>query len=220
MARKIPARDIVIDLVGGMSKTELMDKYGLSPGQVRRILQQVARERTARAAAIATDLKAGLSDSELRDKHQLSARGLARVLKALIEGKLVTAADLDRRHAGASDSVIVNIRRDTRHAPTVTITVFDHHNPGRRCLLRDISEHGLAVVGTDVCVNQRKTFAVLGDDFGEVAPFELEAQCRWVRQPGPEDLPIAGFEITKISQEDLIKLRLFVERFSHLPSDG
>ena len=220
MARKIPARDIVVDLRGGMPKAELMEKYGLSPREFRRILRQVARERTVRAAAIATDLRAGLSDPELTRKYQLSEEGLAKVLKALAQDEWITQADLQRRRSPASDSVIVNVRRTTRHIPVLTIAVFDHHSPGRRCVLRDISEQGLAVVGTDVCVNQRKTFAVLGDEFGEVAPFELEAKCRWVQQTGPDDLPIAGFEITRISQEDLVRLRVFVERFSRYSHDG
>ncbi len=79
---------------------------------------------------------------------------------------------------------------------------------------RNVSEHGLAVAGIDVQEGDTRRILVLGDDFGEVAPFEFQAVCRWTRRGASHEQPMAGFEITNISQKDSERLSDFIARFT------
>jgi hypothetical protein len=73
------------------------------------------------------------------------------------------------------------------------VTICEVGKPGTRYLVRDISENGIGVTGINAQIDETKSLAVVGDEFGEIAPFEFEAQCRWARQLEPDGAICAGF---------------------------
>jgi uncharacterized protein (DUF433 family) len=218
MTRKIVAKEILADIRAGMGRSELMEKYALSSLELQHAFDQIARERETRARAIATDLRQGVSDLELMKTYQLSASAFHRILKTLLDRGFITQDDLKNKSPSGFDVVILDLRKEARHVPAIPITICDATNQKdcaeNRHVLRDISGHGLAVKGIDVQVHDIRRIILLGDDFGDVAPFEFEAECRWIRNEACDDQPLAGFEITNISQEDSERLVDFIERFT------
>ncbi len=212
--RKIPAREIVNDLRSGMRKRELMKKYALSAADLQRAIEQIAEERRARAAAIVRDVRDGLSNSDLMEKYQLSEEGLRIAFAALVDAGLIGLFELGARNSRSKDSVVLNLRTGLRHNPEEKVSVCDQSRPDRRYVLRDISQEGLSVFGIEVQVNQTVAMAILGDDDGDVAPFEFDAECRWTVPATSSQPTVSGFKITHISEENLDRLMLMVRRYS------
>jgi uncharacterized protein (DUF433 family) len=219
VSRRIDARELIADIRSGMGQSELMEKYSLSRRDLQRVLDQIAREREARARAIAGDLKKGLSDIEVMKAYQLSSATFHRILRALTNEGLLSPSDLTNRNASPYDLVILDLRREPRRIPILPVTVCEHGSNGnaveQRHVIENISEHGLALRGIDVQVHDIRRIVVLGDDFGEVAPFEFDAECRWTKQDDTDDRVVAGFEIMNISEDDLNRLVDFMEKFTH-----
>lgn len=216
MLRKIPAREILTDIRGGMPQNEIMRKYGLSSDAFQKIMDQIVKERRSRAQAIARDVKAGLTNAQLLDKYQLSPEGLRSVFAALVDDGLIGLRELGSRNTLQTESIVVNFRKSVRQRPIEKVTVCEPSHPERQYVLRDISPDGLSVYGMSVHVNQFVTLAVLGDDAGEVMPFEFEAECRWAAPSASGNPESAGFRITNISEENLGPLLDLVERYAHL----
>jgi len=63
----------------------------------------------------------------------------------------------------------------------------------------------MGAAGIEAKVGQIHTLTILGDDMGEVAPFEFEALCRWTRR-APDGELLAGFEIVNISDDSFEEL--------------
>jgi len=45
----------------------------------------------------------------------------------------------------------------------------------------------------------------------DVKEIEFAAECRWQSTEGPDKVPIAGFQITEITQDVLAQLRNFIQ---------
>jgi hypothetical protein len=214
--RKIPAREIVQDIRAGLSVSAIMGKYHLSNRQVTDALQQIAREREYRATRIAADVISGLGADQLVAKYQFSEDGLLSVLRVLLRECYISEDDLKTRETDTSaDSVIIDLRRLPRRKPATSVLVQDRSDPRSTYIIRDISEQGLALVGMEAQPNVIRRIAVLGDDFGEVTPFEFEGKCRWSCLDKATKLPAAGFMIAHISPRDLHMLRDFMGRFTY-----
>jgi hypothetical protein len=74
-------------------------------------------------------------------------------------------------------------------------------------MVTDVTEKGVGVRGIDAEVGETRTFVISADEFTLVGPFAFEATCRWVNRDGAEGDFLAGFEITKISEDGLRELR-------------
>ena len=94
------------------------------------------------------------------------------------------------------------------------VTICEVGKPGTRYQLRDISENGIGIIGIRAQIDEMKSFAVIGDEFGEIASFEFESQCRWARQLEPDGEICAGFRITRIGEHGLLRLREFIQGFT------
>jgi uncharacterized protein (DUF433 family) len=212
--RRIPAREIVTDLRSGMRKRELMKKYALSAGDLQRAMAQIAEERRARGAAIARDVRDGLSNSDLMERYQLSEEGLRLAFAALVDEGLIGLFELGARNSRDKDSVVLNLRHGVRHNPAERISVCNQSRPEVQYALRDISEEGLSVYDIEARVSQTITMAILGDDGGDVAPFEFDAECRWTAPASSDKPTVSGFRITKISEENLAQLLAMIKRYA------
>lgn len=218
MARKISGREILADLKSAMSEAELTKKYGLSSSELKKVIKQVDRERTARARAIAEDLKIGFTETEVRSKYQLSSESFQRIVENLLAVGLLTGTDLQARSAISQEVVVLDLRRGPRYQPSSSVSVCEGGSTRNRFSLHDISEHGFSASGLESRTGEIVNIVVLGDEFGEVIPFEFQAECRWSKKGSSDNETISGFEITSISQENLVLLQNFIKNHAG-PSD-
>lgn len=214
MARRISVREILADLRSGMNEAALAKKYGLSASELKQVFKRLHKERAARAQAIADDLKTGLSESEVRGKYRLSGESLQRIIETLLAEGLVTGNDLHARSAISQDVVILDLRRRPRFQPSSEVAVCEGGFTGHKFSLNDISEHGFSAKGIECRTGETLSIVVLGDEFGEIIPFEFQAECRWAKKDTVGGNLISGFEIRHISPANRDLLRDFIKNFT------
>lgn len=220
MKRWIDGREVLRDLVGGMTGEVLQKKYDLSSKQLSVVLKQLLAIRIRRVNAILDDIRTGLTYSQLLEKYQLSPGGLAQVTKEFVEPRRVkTEGSQISGIPSNGESKRVDLRNALRNFPSVLVSVCEPGKRGTACQLNDITESGVGISGIEAQVGDIKTIAVLGDELGQVTPFEFQAECRWTGTQEPHGLPCAGFRITKISDEDFGLLRDFIGRFTFAIED-
>lgn len=215
VARKISGKELLADLRSAMSEADLARKYGLSAVELKKVFKQIDRERSARASAIAEDLKRGLLEAEVRRKYNLSQESYQKIVETLLARGHVTGTDIQARSAISQEVVILDLRRGPRYQPSSQVTVCEGGGSSRsRFALQDISEHGFAARGMETRTGEILNIVILGDDFGEVVPFEFQAECRWSKMSVSESDLVSGFEITTITSENLELLRNFIRNYT------
>jgi hypothetical protein len=164
------------------------------------------------------DLRSGKSDPEIMHSHSLSYNDLRKFYQMLFdEGLLYRNEDSDEVEPVQKVSketlpeLPTGIQQDRRDAHRCQmyseIPVREIDQPQNQGVVYDLTEAGMRLLGMEAEVDEIKNLVVCDDVFGEVAPFELEAKCRWVEKYNGSANTMAGFEITKISNEDLERLR-------------
>jgi uncharacterized protein (DUF433 family) len=220
VVRKISGREILTDLRSGMGDDDLARKYGLSASELKKVFKQVDRERAARAKAIAEDLKDGLSEAEVREKYNLTGGSFQKILETLLAEGLLTGTDLLARSAISQEVVVLDLRKGPRYQPSSSISVCEGGATQNRFALHDISEYGFAAKGIESRPGEILNIVVLGDEFGEVVPFEFQAECRWSKRgPAGNDI-VSGFEIRAISTENQVLLRKFIAEYTGEPGNN
>ncbi len=214
MVRKISGREILSDLRSGMSDQELAGKYGLTASELKRVFKQVDRERTARARSIAEDLKDGLSEAEVRNKYNLTGGSFRKIVETLLAEGLLTGTDLLARSAISQEVVVLDLRKGPRYQPSSSVSVCEGGSTRNRFALHDISEHGFSARGIESRTGEILNIVVLGDEFGEIVPFEFQAECRWSKRDLSGNDLVSGFEIRAISPENLVILRKFLADYT------
>ena len=159
------------------------------------------------------DIKTGMCDSDLKEKHGLSTIMLRNVAKELLRQRPTVSEDQpdkSSRKADPEDSVIWHIRGTQRHYTPFWVSVYDE---ARREIghIGDLSEEGLSIEGVEAKVNEIRTFLVLAEEFQGIEPIEFEAACRWVKKEDNNGDCVAGFEITRISEEDMVEYRKLID---------
>jgi Mor family transcriptional regulator len=209
----ISGRQIVHDLRSGMTRRELMQKYGLSGEQLKKVFAIILRERRKIAEKIAADVRSGMKGSELMEKYQLSHSALQKVCQTLLTEGLLRPEEINgpEQPLIKGESVHHERRKASRRSSSLQILVSDRSNDALSGALKDITEKGLAVRGIEADIGELKTLAILGDEIGIIDPFELMAECRWVGSEGSEGQSVAGFQVTAISNQDLQRLQELIE---------
>jgi uncharacterized protein (DUF433 family) len=209
----ISGREIIHDLSSGMTRWEMMLKYGFSGGQLKKVFEIILGERRKIALKIAGDVRSGMKDSELMEKYQLSHTGLQEACQKLLTDGLLGSGEIDglKPSVNSGASVFHERRQISRRTPSLRIIVCDSNSEGLRGTLKDVTEKGLAVRGLEAGVGELKTLAILGDELGIIDPFELTAECRWAGSEGFEGQTVLGFQIIAISDQDLQSLKQFVD---------
>ncbi len=83
MPHNISWKDIVRDVVRGMTDAQLCEKYGLSASQLTRIYQRLSQIRRRRIGALIRDIAQGNDLSQLMEKYGLSPTAMGRVLEVI-----------------------------------------------------------------------------------------------------------------------------------------
>lgn len=229
--RKIKARDIVNDIRAKMTDAELMTKYNLSAKGLQSVFlklldakaisrsefdfRPVAYQDTAVIKKIKkddfiSDIRAGLNDFQLMAKYDLSANGLQRAFKALIDDESITLEDLYNRPKTSDDTVFVECMRELpRHYLAIAVEIFELDNPSSKGQLRDITEKGVGITGIKAYTGEIKKFIIPAEKLIEAESIAFEARCVWSKIESDGEC-IAGFQILKISKQNLNNLRQLI----------
>ena len=245
MGRTIQALELLRDFNAGLPMERLGEKYGLPRDRIVDAIRQIFREREAETRQIAEDVKSGISMEELVTKYRLTEDRLCKVLKMLVDGRYLSRKQVPgcynfiqadsvvvnipevsgarpkargRIPGGrvpAGDSVFLDLRSVARVKLPNIVRVQFGTDPGNTCTLRDVCEHGLGLRGVRGRFNERTILRVLGDDWGEVAPFECDGACRWTDDSSTPHNAAAGFMITRISDVDFHHLQSLIGHYAH-----
>lgn len=182
---------------------------------------------------ILQDLHVGMSDNALMEKYRLSYSELRGLYKSLFdtgllgpahEPELMTSQSVagprglsGRRIFSGSDSSFLlppdldeNNRKTDRYDLDFDMPVYEAERPDIQGRVVDITENGAKLTGVHAEVGSAITIVALGDTFGDIAPFEFQALCKWIEDKEPHGNCTGGFEITEISEESLLELRKLV----------
>jgi len=212
--RTINAWEALRDILGGMDEIELREKYRLSKSGLQRLFNKLEEagllesvgegyamplKRKIVAEEIVRDIRSGMTDSALMDKYRLTHPLLTVALKLLTERKFIGQSELDARKANVETLVgLFPVRAVPRLSTPFAVSVRCEDDPNNEGRVFDVSSKGIGTIGIEATVGETKTLTILGDEYGEVFPFSLEATCRWVKR-GDDSKTRAGFEIAKIS---------------------
>ena len=172
----------------------------------------MANKKSIKARDIVRDIRAGISDAELMDKYHLTARGLQSAFNQLIEKKAISVQELYGRPTDEEDTVIIEDMRELpRHYLTVSVPVYEPNQPQFPGQLRDITERGMGVIGIESQVGEIKSFVIPCRKLIRLENIWFEAECLWVNTETKDDQIVAGFQITKISEDCMIRLRQLIK---------
>ncbi|MBI5251614.1 MAG: PilZ domain-containing protein [Desulfomonile tiedjei] len=169
--------------------------------------------RIIEAREIVRDVRDGMSDAELMKKYNLSSKGLQSAFQKLVDNRIMTVQELygQRESESGDDTMIIyDMRQLPRYLLTVVVPVYDDARPQQQGMLRDITEKGIGITGIQARIGEIKTLAIVCGEYFGGNDIRLEAECRWVEHDPSGDSWQAGFQIIKISKENLVQLRRLV----------
>jgi hypothetical protein len=184
--------------------------------------REVPAIRNIAADAIVRDIRAGMEHNQLMEKYDLSFSALCGVAQLLLEGQNLSRSDLAGREQ-LLECVLdpAATRRCERYYLDFDLPIVELDGRRVEGRVRDLTEKGLGVTGLPAKVGETKTLLISHQKFALLKPFYFEARCRWIRQDDSRDGTFAGFQITKISEENLAQLRKMVKLLTfQLPAQG
>jgi uncharacterized protein (DUF433 family) len=209
------ARQILRDVRAGVDDSEIMEKYGISSVDLQNLLKQFVTagllrqsarpstprpKRSVNVKEIVRDISLGLSNDQLMEKYRLSPAMLQKVCKKLLDSRVITRDQLFNSFLEAT--VVEDVIRDRQRSQLdFDLLVYEAEHPEIVGRLRDVSEEGVGLEGIESKIGAIQKIVVLGDLFGEIAPFEFQARCRWFTEARQGETCIGGYEITRISDE-------------------
>jgi uncharacterized protein (DUF433 family) len=174
--------------------------------------EQPLVKRRINAKGLIDDLRSGNTDAELMEKYGLSSSALQAVCQKLVARQAISQSELyERSQSYRQRADQIGARRSPRADLSIHVPIYDVHASATG-LLRDISETGLRVAGIEVTIGQIKTFQIPIDTFMQTDPLLIVARCVWVKTKGKNRrYPVAGFEITDLSEKDRKSIREFIK---------
>jgi hypothetical protein len=94
------------------------------------------------------------------------------------------------------------------------LIVFDAIAVGKEGKVNDMTEHGLQVAGIGSEIGDVRTLMIVSDHAGGRTKLSFEAVCRWIRREDDTKEFLAGFEITKISDDSLHRLKRLIQELT------
>ena len=170
-------------------------------------------KRIIEAKDIVRDIRSGMSDAQLMKKYDLSSKGLQSAFQKLVDNRIMTVQEVyGERYAESGEDTIVicDLRQLPRYLLTIVVPLYDGAQPENKGVLRDISEKGLGITGLQARIGEIKSLVIVCGELFEFSHIWLEAECRWINLEESEDRWEAGFQITKISREDLVRLKRLI----------
>ncbi len=175
-----------------------------------------------RAKAVLQDLVSGMRDTTIMERHSLSHDELHRLFRQMFDAGVLLKPERAgvqprRIETSAKKSPLPSPKTDPddmrefeRYYIDYDLQIYEPEQPEIIGTVRNITEKGVGLSGLEARVNEIKTLVVLGDTIGDIAPFEFEARCIWADTDEDSQETMAGFEITRISEEDQEELEKLV----------
>ena len=169
--------------------------------------------RAINTGEILKDIRSGMGDVPIMEKYQISPTELLTILKRLQEANALEQAEVEARRQSLK-AAMSHKRVLPRGYTLFSVQVQDATNLAIVGIVNDITEKGLQVAGIISKVGETRTFLIRSDVFAIRPPIMLEAACRWVKQRDAFGEYVAGFEITRLSRNDIEGLRNLVKRLT------
>jgi hypothetical protein len=170
-------------------------------------------KRIIEAKCIVRDIRSGMSDADLMQKYNLSSKGLQSAFQKLIDNRIMTIQEIyGQRDSETGDDtmIIYDMRQFPRYLLAVVVPVYDKARPDQIGTLRDVTERGLGISGLEARIGEVKSLIISCGEFIDVKDLYLEAECRWINPDESGDLWRGGYQITKISRDNLARLRRLI----------
>lgn len=207
--RLIKFTDLVHDMHGGMTDSNLMDKYGISEAGIQALRRQVLQAARSRTAEIVENLRSGMTASQLMQRYMVSGEQLQRILERLNERGFLAQEELSRiakqleTVPGSSGSK----RKLPRNYPILPLKVHEEDRPDILGMVVDLTEEGIGVAGLQSEVGVIKTLVIIEDEFGDSQSLKLDAICRWASKVALSGEYLSGYQIVQIDRKGLADLR-------------
>jgi hypothetical protein len=161
------------------------------------------------------DIREGLGDVPIMEKYGLSPKDYMEILEELTGTPV--APERIARLAEISDArAAVNLQM--RSLPRCYIyrdlSIHDDTDPASSGSVNDLSEHGIQVVGIPSQIGEIKTFVVTTEPLPDQSSVVFQATCRWVNAQDDFGEYVAGYEITRITHDDVRRLRQVINQLS------
>jgi hypothetical protein len=172
-------------------------------------------KKELRALAIVKDLRSGVEATKIMTKYKLSEKGFCSVLRKLVMAKFLLRSEVERFNEKFPELFVGDLRLAARKQIRFPLFVCDVNNQSEKGFVKDISRKGIAIEGFEPKVGEVKSLKVLSSEVAECSTIVFEARCVWIEnQGGDEKEPVAGFEITSISESALSE----IEKLSSEPA--
>jgi hypothetical protein len=162
-------------------------------------------KRRIEAKSLINDIRSGLSTFELMEKYSVSPQGLLSAFNKLIESSSMGEEELAGRIPLLDDTVDIDHAREfPRCYPALGLPIYDENDSEVEYHVLDLTDKGVQVVGMAAQIGDLRTLSIKAGGLDQrVKPCTFDAECRWVKADEKRETPIAGFEITYISDKDL-----------------
>lgn len=162
------------------------------------------------SAQMISDIRAGMIDAQIMRKYNLSAHSLRDTYSYLIENGNIRLQEVFRRPVWYNAAEDDPRRRLPRHYLSLLLPITVANKPEQAGWVSDINDEGFSARGIEMEAGDVQTFAMKPRQPLEVGEILCEAECQWKGEEGPDDVPVCGFRITRISKQDLEELRKFI----------
>jgi len=212
--RKIRATDVLRVLSAGITKPELIRKFGLSSRELNRLIDRLLSEGRNRALMILADLRSGMPVNEIALKNGFRSSNFETILKYLEDMGMIERGNVVAGNGGSGAKVALRDRRSAPRVPhpLLVTQIFELNESVSSGLILDLSENGLRISGIEAHMDETKTFFVhLGDSI-EAEALTFECRCRWISGHGLSQMNgCAGFEITSIPETSSRFLKMLLD---------
>jgi hypothetical protein len=169
-------------------------------------------KRTIPIKDFVTDIRTGKTNDQLMEKYQIDAFGLRNTLDKMLQVKALRPDEVSDRMPSDSELPASPDRRQLpRRYVLFSFPVYLADDLSAEGLVNDITEKGLQLSGITAGVGETLSLLIRADEFADIYPFVFDATCRWCRHASESANPVAGFEITNISEVGLEELRKLIQ---------
>lgn len=168
------------------------------------------QKRELEAKNLIFDLRAGMTDSQLMEKYRLSFRGLRSAFRKLLNVQAISPEELYERLPMYEVMTVDDMRQLVRAPLEFDLPIYELDNPVSEGRVRNVTEQGVGVAGIEARVGETKTLVIEASEIAAFDAITFNAQCRWVKKKVSGEYS-AGFEITRITKDNLDRLRQLVQ---------
>lgn len=227
--REEVAKQVLQYIEAGLTDASVMDKFGHAYEELQSLFGELAgagymggaaqaqacavqSKRRIPARDVVKSIRGGATQAQLMKEFSLTANGLKKVLQQLSDTKMIHVSELPVellsffREAIPSDT-----RREERHCLDFELPVWESLYPEIKGRVLDITERGIGILGLPTAIDEEKELVIYSEEFLEIEPFALHAQCRWVKRAEGSGEYVSGFQVSKIHEHDLEELRKLIQ---------